>query len=229
MVSSRLWNVANSIYEENNRVYLKQFEPLTDALLLDLGCHDGKLALQVSEKINTNSIYAVEIDPENALKAKDKGLQVSQCDLNQKLPYSDQMFDVISANQILEHLWNTDNFFKEVYRLLKPNGYAVVSTPNLSSFHSLFFMLLGQQTPVVHLIDIQVGNFMRGTYVGSPHYKAFNIPALKDLAKHYGFQVEQTCAVGYYLWPLIIQRGLSRILPRYAIYITIKIRKNKPL
>jgi hypothetical protein len=87
-------------------------------------------------------------------------------------------------------------------------------------------MLLGQQPPSVQLIDVVVGIFMRGEKVTSMHYKAFNIPALKDLAKHYDFSVEKTVASGYYLWPIVVQRLMAKGLGRYAMYLTIKIRKK---
>jgi len=154
------YGYADRFYKENQKLFLSFFLREKDnPKLLDLGCSDGRFTLKIAKVLHTNQIYGIEIDKKAAEIARKKGIVVKISDLNNKFPYPDNFFDVVSANQVLEHLWNTDNFFREVRRVLKPNGYAVISVPNLSSLHSIFFILLGQQTPVIHLIDKQVGNF----------------------------------------------------------------------
>lgn len=234
-VNERNWDehpcfkASDKYYRENSEAFLGLFEKDNDCAFLDLGCHDGSLTLRVAKKIETTKIYGLEVSKAIARKAKEKGINVDLGDLNKVFPFSNEAFDVISANQILEHLWNTDNFFREINRVLKTNGYAVISTPNLSSLHSIYFILLGQQTPVIQLVDMQVGNSLRGIRVDSPHQKAFNIPALRDLSIYYGFQVEQIEGSGFYFVPSSLQRVAKRVLAKYAIYLTIKIRKIRNL
>ena len=45
------------------------------------------------------------------------------------LPFSSGSFDVVLASEIVEHLWNPHSFLDEAYRILKPNGHLVISTP----------------------------------------------------------------------------------------------------
>src|SRR6266851_3802374 len=52
-------------------------------------------------------------------------------DLNQTFPFEDATFDVAMAVEILEHLENPRSFLRELARVLKPGGRAIVSTPNL--------------------------------------------------------------------------------------------------
>jgi 2-polyprenyl-3-methyl-5-hydroxy-6-metoxy-1,4-benzoquinol methylase len=194
--------------------------------LLDLGCSDGEFTKKIASVIGTDKIYGVDIDKTSALKARKNGIIVKISDLNKRFPFPDEIFDVITSNQLLEHLWNTENFFKEVNRVLKMGGSALISTVNLSSLPSIFFILLGQQSPIIHLTDIQVGNYSRGKYVSNRyHQKAFNIPALKDLSEYYGFKLELIKGSGFYFLPLSVQKLLSRILSRYAVYLTMRIRK----
>lgn len=48
-------------------------------------------------------------------------------------------------NPVIEHLFDTDNFVSESFRILKPGGYTIVSTVNLASWHNIFALILGYQ------------------------------------------------------------------------------------
>lgn len=133
-------------YKENQKLFLEFFiKGSENTKLLDLGCSDGKFTKEIAKSIGTDKIYGIEMNKASAKKSKGMGIIVKSSDLNKKFPFPDESFDVVSGNQVLEHLWNTDNFFREVNRVLKNGGYAIISTPNLSSFHSIFFILLGNR------------------------------------------------------------------------------------
>ena len=129
-------------YESSVRSFkesiLKLLEEDPEAKLLDCGCGDGEFTLEFAKKIGTNKVYGIEIDKEAAEEAKRKGIKIYNGDLNKKLPLISSFVDVIIANQAIEHLYDTDTFVKEIYRILKPNGYVIVSTPNLASWHNIF-------------------------------------------------------------------------------------------
>lgn len=46
------------------------------------------------------------------------------------LPFDDATFDCVVSFQVIEHIKRDREFVKEVYRVLKPGGVFVVSTPN---------------------------------------------------------------------------------------------------
>ena len=58
--------------------------------------------------------------------ARSRGIQVSESDLNKPLPFPDGTFDVITANQVLEHVWKVDDLLLEIRRVLKDDGVFVV-------------------------------------------------------------------------------------------------------
>jgi len=227
--------MADKIYIENQKLFLDFFDiKKNNPKILDLGCWDGNLTIKIARILKSNKCFGIEIDRKAANIAHKKGIKVKISDLNYKFPYSDGFFDVVCANQVLEHLWNTHNFFKEVNRVLKKGGYAVISTPNLSTFNSIFLIMTGQQSTTIHLIDRQVGNPLRGNITvpkqrfqkgEQGHVKAFNVPALKDLADIYGFKVERLNGFGIYFLPFAIQKTLSKILTRYCTFLTMKIIK----
>lgn len=46
-----------------------------------------------------------------------------------RLSFSDEMFDVVIANHVLEHVSDDTTAMKEVFRVLKPGGLAILQTP----------------------------------------------------------------------------------------------------
>lgn len=66
-----------------------------------------------------------------------KRVPIDRIDLNQEdLPYADESFDVITCSEVVEHLENYRRVFREIYRVLKPGGLAIVTTPNVLNMKS---------------------------------------------------------------------------------------------
>ncbi|MCM8783435.1 MAG: class I SAM-dependent methyltransferase [Candidatus Omnitrophica bacterium] len=104
----------------NNVLSVLEYNP--NAVVLDCGCGNGEFTLRAASKIGVREIFGIEIDEELANVAKAKGIKVKQADLNKKIPFDDASFDVVIANQLIEHLFDTDNFVDEIYRILRRGG-----------------------------------------------------------------------------------------------------------
>jgi 2-polyprenyl-3-methyl-5-hydroxy-6-metoxy-1,4-benzoquinol methylase len=63
-------------------------------------------------------------------------------DLNYALPVTEGSFDTVIAAEVIEHLENPRSMARELYRLLKPGGVAIISTPNNESWRSLISLLV---------------------------------------------------------------------------------------
>jgi len=62
------------------------------------------------------------------------------CDLEKdKIPFKDNYFDFVFSKSVIEHIYNTENFMKEIYRVLKPYGRVVILTPDYESRYKDFF------------------------------------------------------------------------------------------
>ncbi|MFC2010543.1 class I SAM-dependent methyltransferase [Chloroflexota bacterium] len=46
-----------------------------------------------------------------------------------RLPFQNNTIDIVTAFQLVEHIEDLSHLLKEVYRILKPNGYLFVTTP----------------------------------------------------------------------------------------------------
>ncbi len=57
-------------------------------------------------------------------------MRVSKSDLNGPLPFESNHFDLIHANQVIEHLHDVDTFMSEIFRVLAPGGMVIISTEN---------------------------------------------------------------------------------------------------
>jgi len=68
-----------------------------------------------------------------------------QADCNYSIPLKNN-FDTIIALELIEHLWNVDNFLKECRRLLKKGGVLIISTPNVKYCVNRLKLLFGDDS-----------------------------------------------------------------------------------
>ena len=230
MIKNFLNNLYRNAVNLNHDNIINLFDYKSDAFFLDLGCDTGSFSLKIADKIRTKNIFGVEIVPERIVVAQDRGIQVKNFDLNQKFSFPDNHFDAIHANQVIEHLIDSDNFLSEIHRVLKPGGYAVISTENLSSWCNIFASIMGWQ--VFSLTNfstkaLSIGNpfsLHRGKkveYSSWNHVRIYNVFGLKEYFEVFGFKVEKIVGAGYFPLPSI----LGKIDPVHSHFISFKIRK----
>jgi ubiquinone/menaquinone biosynthesis C-methylase UbiE len=100
---------------------------------LDVGAGNGELIKLIGSQISTKS-YAC--DYTEGLMELD-GQSVDICDLNnQKLPYDDNTFDLVTFTEVIEHIENHRFTLSEIARVLKPGGFVILSTPNILNLKS---------------------------------------------------------------------------------------------
>lgn len=92
------------------------------------------------------------------------GQRVEVVDLNHdNLPYPDSHFAVVTCTEVIEHLENHRRLFRECFRVLKPGGLLVVTTPNILNVNSrLRFLFYGfwnlfGPLPITHRENYAIG------------------------------------------------------------------------
>lgn len=225
-----LRKVFEATEEENRRAILDAVVPRPGARFLDLGCADGVVTLRIAERVGAGEVHGVELIPELAERARAAGIAVTGADLGEPLPFEDASFDVVHSNQVIEHLPRTDLFMREIRRVLRPDGYAIVSTNNLASWHNVGALVLGHQPTPCHVSDERIIgnplNFVDGApgAAGQMHLRVFTGRALAELAQLHGLEPELTRTAGYYPFPPAIARRLTRVDPLHGAFLVQRYR-----
>jgi SAM-dependent methyltransferase len=64
-----------------------------------------------------------------------KNVDIVLQEQSNRLPFDDSEFDLIICTQVLEHYPEPFEIVKEFYKVLKPNGKAIISVPFCWEFH----------------------------------------------------------------------------------------------
>jgi len=94
--------------------------------VLDVGCGEGAIGKPLSKM--GNYVISVEL-PMIATIAHKCGVPSVVAGDAERLTFASNSFDVVIASEVVEHLWNPHNFFDEVYRVLRADGYLIMETP----------------------------------------------------------------------------------------------------
>ena len=96
---------------------------------LDLGCGTGRHALWLAER--GGRVTAVDFSEGMLVQARRKpgaaAVRFLRHDLATPLPFPEGAFDLAVSGLVLEHLEDLPGFFRELRRVLRPGGRAVLS------------------------------------------------------------------------------------------------------
>jgi SAM-dependent methyltransferase len=232
-VSRGLASVFEASEDENKQVILDLVaNGPARPRVLDLGCFNGAFTSALGVAARATELVGIEWLPHHAAAARARGIEVVEADLNEPLPFADESFDLVHANQLVEHLRSTDRFLREVRRVCAPDGRIVLATNNLSSWHNVGALAFGLQPLPSHVSDeIHVGNpldprrGLRHADIGQTHLRVFTTRALRELAEAHGLRVTQTRMNGYYPLPPRVARTMARLDPLHAAFVVIELAR----
>jgi SAM-dependent methyltransferase len=114
--------------------------------VLDLGCRYGALTEYYAAG---NDVTGVDIDREALEHAEARlGIQALWADLDDPLAFMDETFDVVVIGELLEHIREPDRLIDQAYRVLRPSGRLVGSTPNAFRLKNRLRFLAGRHAEV---------------------------------------------------------------------------------
>ena len=209
MLRSWFIGLFDSAMELNRRQILTDL-PRHGGRLLDLGCDDGDWTMKLASVTPREGVHGVEVVEERAVAARSRGVDVVVADLAHVLPLPADTFDVIHANQVIEHVPDIDLFATEVRRLLKPGGLAIVSTENTSSWHNVFAAFCGWQmfsSTNLSGVRLGIGNPLAVHRGESDHVKTwthkvlFSARGLREFFEAHGFEIVALRGAGYHPLP----------------------------
>jgi ubiquinone/menaquinone biosynthesis C-methylase UbiE len=124
----------SSLSRNNLLEHLARYELLPgnkDEVVLDVGCGAGHGSNLLSKKYK--KVYGVDISSDAIAYAKENWeMDNTEFVVGSALaiPFADNTFDAIAAFEVFEHLTDWEQFLRELRRVLKPEGYVYISTPN---------------------------------------------------------------------------------------------------
>lgn len=160
MVTSRI-NVNNAYlrpyyekYWSSIKDHLKDLDLRTDAIrpffprnftgnILDFGCGSGEILSEITKSNPKAKITGVDIS-KTALKQAEKRVPSGIYKIiieSKKVPIKSESIDFILANDVVEHVYDTEWMFNEFSRMLKKDGLILISTPYCGFIKNLIIAL----------------------------------------------------------------------------------------
>jgi SAM-dependent methyltransferase len=173
--------------------------------ILDVGCGSGEDLANIRRALDGRPVDLEGIECKADVVASHQGVITHALDLERDcIPADDATFDIVIANQVLEHTKDIFWIVSEVARVLKVGGAFIVGVPNLASLHNRILLLLGAQPTAIDIVG--------------PHVRGFTVSGLKSLVELGGFFATRRLRGGnFYPFPPVLSRPISRILPRMSV------------
>lgn len=152
---------------------LKVIRP-TMGPILDIGCHGGLFTKKVISRVGSKQIYGIDISHQ-AINLAKKRIPYGHFQIvdAHKLPFQSNFFDAIFCLEVLEHVDDPITVIKEIKRVLKKDGYAILLVPT----ESLLFKI------VWFLWTLYYSHWRHA------HVQSFDNSKLDDLVKKLGFKI----------------------------------------
>ena len=105
-----------------------------ELLHLDVGSGSGDLVKLLKKELNTKASCCDYTD--ELMQLHGQHVDIVDLNIKKEFPYQDNTFDIVTATEVIEHLEDFRAILREMYRVLKPGGVCVLSTPNILNLNS---------------------------------------------------------------------------------------------
>jgi SAM-dependent methyltransferase len=128
--------VENYWYRRHEAAYawVVATQPVRGAVVVEAGCGEGYGAARLAAA-GAGLVAGLDLDAPTLVHAAHRYPRVAAVRANLvALPVATAAVDVVVSSQVVEHLWDQDEFVAECARVLRPGGSLVVTTPNRRTF-----------------------------------------------------------------------------------------------
>ena len=203
----------NYWFRRHEAVYAALRDRCTGRSVLEAGCGEGYGADLLADV--AGGVLALDYDPLTATHVAGRYPRVGVARANLvALPVRDGGCEVVVSLQVIEHLWEQERFLRECFRVLRPGGLLLLSTPNRLTFSP------GRDTPLNpfhtrELSGAELAELVRGAgFTDVDVLGLHHGPRLRELdARHGGSIVDAQVAValGGGTWPAALRADVAAV------------------
>jgi SAM-dependent methyltransferase len=181
---------------EISRLALQKSSPV-----LDVGCSTGT-NLRLLRQLGFSSIEALDASEEAIRYCREKGLGIVRQGDICAMPFAQASFELVLATDVIEHVDDDQQALREIVRILRPGGHALITVP---AFPSLW----GLQDRVSH------------------HKRRYRIEPLLERVEGAGLRVERRYHFNFLLFaPIWIAR---RLIDMFDVKLNSEDEINSPM
>jgi ubiquinone/menaquinone biosynthesis C-methylase UbiE len=167
------------------------------ARIVDVGCGDGMATSVAARHNHGHHFVGIDWSEGNLRRGQQFGLTLVRGGVDAPgLPLRSGTVDVVIMSELIEHLVDTDTAVEEVWRVLKPGGSLLLSTPNLAAWFNRGLVALGIQ-PIFSEVSLR-GVFGRPGNQVAGHLHLFTRRALVGFLEANGFDCVQVAGARYH-------------------------------
>jgi 2-polyprenyl-3-methyl-5-hydroxy-6-metoxy-1,4-benzoquinol methylase len=199
---------------------IKRILPLMGApeRVLDVGCLDGTIGELFLAR--GSEVYGLDASQPAIEKAIARGVKAKLGNVEEDFPFDNGFFDAVFAGEIIEHVFDIDKMLSEMHRVLKPDGFAIVTTPNLAALGRRLMLLLNRNP------HIEIS--FHGNAAG--HIRYFVKSELFRILRVHGFHIELFCSdvVNFNSSGSLRSVTLARLFPTLGKSLIVKVSPAVP-
>ncbi len=179
---------------------LRYLFPSNDLKLYGAGLRASDEFVNSMEKECKAIIYEVNLDPINP--------DLISRNFNSLIPLNDGTIDYIYAGEIIEHLINPEWILKESFRVLKPGGCIIITTPNITRIGNIFRLLTGRSN-YEHLTPIGAQD-PQDEWRG--HFREYSLKELTEIINRQGFKVIVGINYNCHVTEMVVKNCVRKIM-----------------
>ena len=188
--------------------------------ILDIGLGEGNDLLNIKASLNNSKnieFYGVETYEPYLIKAREMGIEVFQVDIErERVPIDNNFFDIVIANQVLEHTKEWYFIIDEINRILKLNGILIIGVPNLASWHERLNLLFGRQPYNLDLLGPHIRGITHNNFISF-------------IENGEGFKLIESKGSYIYgiFWSIKLNNLICKVFPKLCVSLFFKFKKIK--
>lgn len=209
------------------RIIFENLDLIGEEKVLEVGCGRGFYLKTLKSVWPDLDVTGVDVNQKYLDNAREflRGLDVKLIKGDAtRLPFKSQAFDRIIASEVLEHIPDDQRAISEMYRVLKPEGIAMITVPNKDypfcwdPINWLLERVFNWHIPS----DIW---WLAGIW--ADHVRLYNEKELRDKMEKKGFKIEKVWSATHFCFPFshflfygvgknLVEKGFLKRMNRFS-------------